>query len=103
MAKCRNPPTASGPLLRTGHTRHWSVRVLADHKRLRDAPDLVLGERMQRQYPGLVCDLAEQVFTVTNPRPKRGMAAEFLRAARRNDVRLRDLARDALTSLRTFG
>ncbi|MET7762469.1 FAD-dependent oxidoreductase [Streptomyces sp. NPDC005393] len=77
--------------------------VLADHKRLRDAPDLVLGERMQRQYPGLVCDLAEQVFTVTNPRPKRGMAAEFLRAARRNDVRLRDLARDGLKSLRTFG
>ena len=61
--------------------------VLADHKRLRNAADIVLADRMQRAYPGLACDFAEQVFTVTNPRPKLGMAREFFRAVRRNNVR----------------
>ena len=59
-----------------------SCFVLADHKRLRNAAGMVLADRMQRAYPGLACDFAEQVFTVTNPRPKLGMAREFLRAVR---------------------
>ena len=64
-----------------------SCFVLADHKRLRNAADIVLADRMQRDYPRLACDFVEQVFTVTNPRPKLGMAREFFRAVRRNDVR----------------
>ena len=59
-----------------------SCFVLADHKRLRNAADIVLADRMQRDYPGLACDFVEQVFTVTNPHPKLGMAREFFRAVR---------------------
>ena len=46
--------------------------VLADHRRLRKAPALVLSDRVQHRYPGLICDLAEGMFTVTNPTPKAG-------------------------------
>ena len=77
--------------------------VLADHKRLRNAADIVLAERMQRDYPRLACDFVEQVFTVTNPAPKIGMAREFFRAARGNQVRLRSLARDGWQAVRAFG
>ena len=58
-------------------------------------PDIVLADRMQREYPRLACDFVEQVFTVTNPLPKPGMAREFLRAVRVNKVRMRSLARGA--------
>lgn len=77
--------------------------VLADHKKLRRAPGLVLSDRVQQRYPHLVCDLAEAVFTVTNPIPKRGMASLLRHSAKANGVKLRDLARDGLTALRTFG
>ncbi len=77
--------------------------VLADHKRLRHAPDLVLSERVQKQYPGMICDLVQEVFTVTNPVPKRGMNRLLRDTARRHGVRLRDLARDGLAGLRVFG
>lgn len=76
--------------------------VLTDHKRLRGAPALVLSERVQRRYPGLVADLAEGVFTVTNPRPKPGIVSLLRRTARRHDVRLRDLARDGIRAARVF-
>ena len=46
--------------------------MLADHKRLRKAPALVLSDRVQQRYPGLICDLVEGMFTVTNPTPKPG-------------------------------
>ncbi len=76
--------------------------MLADHKRLRNAADIVLADRMQQEYPGLACDFVEQVFTVTNPAPKIGMAREFFRAARLNKVRLGSLARDGWQGLRAF-
>ncbi len=76
--------------------------VLADHKRLRNAADIVLADRMQQQYPGLACDFVQQVFTIINPTPKPGMAREFFRAARGNKVRLRSLARDGWQALRAF-
>ena len=79
-----------------------SCFVLADLKRLRNAADIVLADRMQRDYPRLACDFAEQVFTVTNPRPKLGMAREFVRAVRRNDVHWRHLARDGWQAVRAF-
>ena len=46
--------------------------MLADHKKMRRAPSLVLSERMQQRYAGLMCDVAEGLFTVTNPAPKPG-------------------------------
>ncbi len=77
--------------------------VLADHKRLRKAPSLVLSERVQRHYPGLLCDLADGLFTVTNPAPKRGGLRVTRDAAARHGVSLRQLATDTLRGLRIFG
>jgi electron transfer flavoprotein-quinone oxidoreductase len=77
--------------------------VLADHKRLRRAPHLVMSERMQQRYPGLLCDLAEGVFTVTNPTPKPGLLRLARRSAARNGVGLASVVRDTMTALRTFG
>jgi electron transfer flavoprotein-quinone oxidoreductase len=76
--------------------------VLADHKRLRKAPHLLLSERVQQRYPGLMADLAEGVFTVTNPMPKPGVVKLALRAAKRNGLTLRELATDALAIGRVF-
>jgi electron transfer flavoprotein-quinone oxidoreductase len=76
--------------------------VLADHKRLRRAPELVLSERMQQQYTRLLCDLAEDMFTVGNPRPKPGVARLLRTGVRRHGIRWRDLARDALAAARVF-
>jgi len=77
--------------------------VLADHKRLRRAPALVLSDRVQRRYPGLLCDLAEGMFTVTNPTPKPGGLALTRSVAARHGVKLRQLAGDTLRGLRIFG
>jgi electron transfer flavoprotein-quinone oxidoreductase len=77
--------------------------VLRDHRKLRAAPHLVLSDRVQRQYPALVCNIAERVFHVDNPRPKPGLRRIVRGEARRAGVRLRDLARDAWTGGRTFG
>ena len=79
-----------------------STFVLADHKRLRMLPELVLSERMQTQYTGVMCDLAEAMFTVTNPAPKKGVLRLTRDALRRHRVRYRDLIRDGLTTARTF-
>ncbi len=77
--------------------------VLADHKRLRKAPALVLSERVQQRYPGLLCDLAEGMFTVTNPTPKPGGLRLTRQVAAGHGVRLRQLAGDTLRGLRIFG
>ncbi|MEV5414220.1 FAD-dependent oxidoreductase [Thermopolyspora sp. NPDC052614] len=76
--------------------------VLANHKRLRAAPGLVLSDRVQHRYPGLIADLAEGMFTVTDPTPKPGLLKLLRRAARRNDVRLRHLLMDGLRGGRAF-
>ena len=55
-----------------------------------------------RSTPGLACDFVEQIFTVTNPKPKLGMAREFYRAVRLNKVQLRHLARDGWQAMRAF-
>lgn len=77
--------------------------VLADHKKLRRAPHLVLSDRVQHRYPQLVCNLVEAMFTVSNPDPKPGIVAATRREARRAGVRLGHLAHDTWTALRTYG
>jgi electron transfer flavoprotein-quinone oxidoreductase len=77
--------------------------VLADHKRLRNAPALVLSDRVQQRYPGLVCDLAEGMFTVTNPAPKPGGLRVTRTAAAKHGVKLRQLAADTVRGMRIFG
>ena len=76
--------------------------VLADHKRFRKAPALVLSERVQQRYPGLIADLVEGMFTVTNPNPKPGALKLLRRSAKANGVRLRDLASDGLRGASIF-
>lgn len=77
--------------------------VLADHRKLRRAPGLVLSERAQTRYPSLLCNLVEGLLTVDNPRPKPGLAALGRQEARQAGVRLRDAAADAWTAWRSFG
>ena len=77
--------------------------VLGDHKKLRLAPELLMSHRMQRQYPEMMCNIVESMFTVTNPDPKPGAAKIAWREARRAGVKVRDLAHDAWISARTFG
>ncbi len=76
--------------------------VLQDHRKLRRAPGFVLSDRVQRHYPQLACDLVEQLFTVDNPRRKKGGIAAARAALRHSDLRLRDIAKDAWTAVRTF-
>ncbi len=77
--------------------------VLRDHERLQDAPELVLSERVQSNYPAMVCDIVEQLFTVTNPEPKPGLRRLVRTAARARGVKLRHLARDGVRGARIFG
>jgi electron transfer flavoprotein-quinone oxidoreductase len=77
--------------------------VLANHRNLRGAHKLILGERAQRQYPQMICDIAQQVFTVTDPEPKAGMRRWVQGERKRAGVRLRDLVRDGWIGWRTFG
>jgi len=77
--------------------------VLADHRKLRRAPHLILSERMQASYPQLMCNLLEAVFTVENPSPKPGLAKLVLRETKRAGVSFKYLLSDAWTALRTFG
>lgn len=77
--------------------------VLADHKKLRRAPGLLMSDRVQFRYPQLVCDLVQGVFEVTNPDPKPGISRLFERARRAGGVKRRQLLRDAWTGYRSYG
>jgi electron transfer flavoprotein-quinone oxidoreductase len=77
--------------------------VLADHRKLRKVPGLMLSHRVQTRYPGLICDLVQGLFTVDNPAPKPGLRRLLRRSARAHEVRMRDLVRDALVGMRSFG
>lgn len=77
--------------------------VMTDHRRLRQAPHLVMSDRMQQSYPQLVCNTVERLFRVDNPTPKLPMHEIVLDEVRRSGLRAFDLARDGLAALRTFG
>ncbi|MQA10888.1 MAG: FAD-dependent oxidoreductase [Pseudonocardiaceae bacterium] len=77
--------------------------VLADHRKLAGAPKLLMSERMQQRYPGMVCDMVENLFQVTNPTPKPGIGRLLRRSAKAHGVRLRELARDAVSGFRSYG
>ena len=76
--------------------------VLKDHKRLRNAPDLVMSPRVQQRYPGMLADVVEGLFTVDNPRPKPRWSTLLRRAAKNNDVRFHELVADAIKGARAF-
>src|SRR6516225_5812442 len=77
--------------------------VLANHRKLRGAHKLILGQRAQAAYPELACGIAQQVFTVTDPEPKAGLRRWVHAERKRVGVRLRDLVRDGWVGWRTFG
>lgn len=84
-------------------TRLEASFVMADHRKLRQAPHLVMSDLAQRQLPSLACGVVEQLFTVTNPEPKPGMAKIVRSEMRRNKVKLRDAVSQGVKALRTFG
>lgn len=77
--------------------------VLQDHRKVRHAPHFLLSERVQERYPQLACDVLEQLYTVENPKPKRGALTIAKPLLKQSKLRLRDLARDARDAYRTFG
>ena len=77
--------------------------VLRDHRKLRRAPSLVLSDRVQHRYPDMIANTVERMFRVDNPTPKPGLRRILNEERKRAGVKLRDLARDALDGLRTFG
>jgi electron transfer flavoprotein-quinone oxidoreductase len=77
--------------------------VLRDHRKLRHVPHLVLSERVQHRYPELACNIAERFFRVDNPAPKPGLRHILREELGRAGIRARDLSRDAITVLRSFG
>ncbi len=77
--------------------------VLADHRKLRLVPKLLLSERLQRTYPELVCRIVEEMFTVRNPAPKLGLRRITHTEIRRAGLKLRDLGHDAWTAVRSYG
>jgi len=77
--------------------------VLKDHAKLRHIPHLVLGDRLQQEYPQMVANIVERMFGVDNPRPKPGIRRILTQERRRAGIRWRDLAKDTWTAMRGFG
>jgi electron transfer flavoprotein-quinone oxidoreductase len=77
--------------------------VLKDHRKLRRAPALMLSDRVQHVYPELATAVAERMFRVDNPEPKPGLRTIITQERKRIGLRRRDIARDGLDGLRSFG
>lgn len=77
--------------------------VLRDHRKLRRAPALVLSDRVQHMYPAMIAGIVQGLFQVDNPNPKPGLRRIVAAERKRAGVRRRDLVRDTITGLRTFG
>ncbi len=87
-----------------GYRRRLSETfVLRDHRRLRRAPSLVLSDRVQHLYPQMLANTVERMFRVDNPAPKPGLRRIVTEERKRSGVKLRNLAADAWTAVRTFG
>ena len=80
-----------------------STFVLADHRKLRNAPELVLSDRVQHMYPELITSVMERMFRVDNPTPKPGLRKILRQERKRLGIRTSDLAKDAITGFRSFG
>lgn len=77
--------------------------VLADHRKLRDAPHLVMSELAQRQLPAVACGVAERMFRVDNPLPKPGLRRILRTEMKAHGVKLRTAARETVRALKAFG
>lgn len=88
-------PRDGSALLNAYRKRLESNFVLADHKKLKNIPELVLSHRVQQIYPRLLASIAERMFTVTNPIPKEGIVSVSLEELRKNKTKIRHVVRDA--------
>ena len=77
--------------------------VLRDHRKLKRAPALVLSDRVQHLYPQMIANTVERMFRVDNPSPKPGLRRIVTQERKRAGVKLKDLVRDGIDGLRTFG
>jgi electron transfer flavoprotein-quinone oxidoreductase len=66
--------------------------VLKDLETFRRAPGLLENPRLYSQYPELVCELAERIFS--NDGKKRKKIGEIFRDSRRGKISLRQIIRD---------
>jgi electron transfer flavoprotein-quinone oxidoreductase len=89
--------------LQTYRSKLDDTFVLRDHKKLRRAPELVLSDRVQHLYPDFVTGVVRRVFQVDNPHPKPGLRRIVASERKRVGIRRRDLARDGISGLRSFG
>jgi len=77
--------------------------VLRDHRKLKRAPALVLSDRVQHLYPQMIANTVERMFRVDNPSPKPGLRRILDQERKRAGVKLKDLVRDGIDGLRTYG
>ena len=88
-----------------GYARRLSETfVLKDHRRLRRAPELVLSDRVQHLYPAMIA--ANRRADVPRRQPDAEAAPAHDHRARNASgpaCARRDLVRDSLDGLRTFG
>jgi electron transfer flavoprotein-quinone oxidoreductase len=80
-----------------------STFVLRDHRKLRKAHALVLSDRVQHLYPEVIGNTVERMYRVDNPDPKPGLLRIMWDERKRSGARFRDLARDAIIGMRSFG
>ncbi|MEZ5342518.1 MAG: FAD-dependent oxidoreductase [Acidimicrobiales bacterium] len=93
----------SAPALEAYRAELADCFVLADHKRLRHVPELLLSDRVQNRYPELVCSLAEAMFTVNNPEPKPRVNQLLKAMLKERKLKMRDVSRDMWRGLRSYG
>ena len=77
--------------------------VLKDHRKLRDAPHLVMSDLAQQQLPGPGLRRGGAHVPGGQPRPQAGAAPDPASEMKSNGVRLRDAVSQGLRALRTFG
>ncbi|HNA36498.1 MAG TPA: FAD-dependent oxidoreductase [Microthrixaceae bacterium] len=97
----RADTTAAG--LDSYRTRIEASFVMKDHRKLRQAPHLVMGELAQQKLPAMACGVAEAMFHVDNPHPKPGLRRIVARQMKANGVRWRDAVSEGFRAWRTFG
>jgi len=97
----RGDTSAAG--LDSYRTRLEATFVMKDHRKLREAPHLVMGELAQQKLPAMACAVAERMFRVDNPDPKPGLRRIVRSEMKANGVKLRDAVSQGFKALRTFG
>lgn len=93
----------SAESLRAYQTKLDASWVLKDHRKVKKAAHFLLSERVQERYPAVACELMEQLYTVENPSPKRGVRAIGKPLLKKHGLKLRDLARDGRDAFSIFG